>query len=203
MATKVLETSPSGFEMLRAARTLGVPTPGGTLMLEGDTDIAALWDFSIGEFRVQGRTLVETCDPADAGLTAHEANYLEAFRRSRTSLFLAVRVVPDAHQIVLRDILEPTRPEVFLTDINLSGCFQRFGTQALFFLRALEVGGFCMSSGLMFAFDPVHHNRLVQSFQQKMKKVAQADWNERKFIFFFDKHRQFGLRQGYADVPPV
>ena len=35
---------------------------------------------------------------------------------------------------------------------------------------------------------------------EKMKKVAAADWSARKFAFFFDKHRQFGEEEAYADV---
>ena len=87
-------TRPSGFDMVKAARALGLPTPGNVLVFDGETDMNALMDFYLAEFRVQGRKLIETCDSIAAGLTQREADHLEAIRRSRTSLFQAVSVLP-------------------------------------------------------------------------------------------------------------
>lgn len=201
MATKVIKAGESlQFDIFKAARALGLPTPGRVLVFDGEADMAALWDFYLAEFRVQGRTLVDRCDSASADLTPPEAAHLEAFRRGRTSLFLAVRVLPRECQVVLRDVLEPQQPEVFLTDINLSQSFQRIGGQALLFFRVLAVEGISMSSGMFLLFRPDYLDRLVQSFHQKMKKVVPADWSERKYVFFYEKYRQFGERQAYADV---
>ncbi len=191
----------SGFEFPQAARALGLPTPGNVLVFDGEEDIAALSDFFLAEFRVHGRTLVETCDPAAAALNARESEHLDAFCRSRTSLFETCRVRPAEDQVVLRDLLEPEQPEIFLTDIHLCESLQRMGGQMLLFLRLLEVHEIIMSSGLFFVFDPAHRERLLQSFRHKMKKVAPADRKERKFAFFYQKHREFGEEQAYADVP--
>lgn len=199
---KVLDTAKaSGFEMPEAARALGMPTPGNVLLFDGDKDIAAVSDFFLAEFRVHGRTLAETCDSTAAGLTPRESEHLDAFCRSRTSLFQTNGVRPAEDQVVLRDLLEPERPETLLTDIHLCESLQRIGVQVLLFQRLLEMHGFTMSSGMFFVFHPAHRERLLQSFRHKMKKVEPADWSERKFAFFYQKHREFGEEQAYAEVP--
>jgi hypothetical protein len=93
--------------------------------------------------------------------------------------------------------------KVILTDINLCASLQRRGAQVLLFLRLLEVDGIFMSSGLSFRFEFAQTDRLLQSFGQKMKKVAPADWSQRKFAFFYQKYKEWGREQGYADVPAV
>ena len=201
MCEKVFSTSkPSGFDMVKAARALGLPTPGNVMVLDGEPDICALSDFFLAEFRVERRTLADACNPADVGLSPRETDVLEAFRRSHTSLFQVVGTRPAEDQVVLRDILEPERPDVFLTDIHLCASLQRVGGPMLLFLRVLEVAAVFMGSGVFFCFDAAHHERLVQSFRHKMRKVAQEEWNERKFAFFYEKHRQFGKEGAYATV---
>ena len=54
---------------------------------------------------------------------------------------------------------------------------------------------------MLFLFDPVHTEHLKQSLRHKMKKVAPAEWNERKYAFFYKKHREIGEEEMYADVP--
>lgn len=58
-----------------------------------------------------------------------------------------------------------------------------------------------MSSGSNFVFTPDRREALLQSYRQKMKKVAPSDWNMRKFIFFYAKQKQFGEGATFADVP--
>jgi hypothetical protein len=53
----------TGINPLHVARTLGLPTPGKTIVFQGETDTAACSDFMIGEARGGGRTLVESADP--------------------------------------------------------------------------------------------------------------------------------------------
>jgi hypothetical protein len=64
----------------------------------------------------------------------------------------------------------------------------------------VTVRGLTMTSGLSFSFDPVRAPGLVQAYRQKMKKVPPEDLSEQRFIFFFQKHRQFGKEQAFLDV---
>jgi hypothetical protein len=172
LANKVLAaTQWSKAELARAARFLGLPTPGGVLVFESETNAAAFADLHMGEFRASGESLIDQFDPAGADLTPLEGAVFRAWQRSRASLFRTVKVLPDTHQVRLRDLLEPERPEVLLTDIHLSESLQRLRMETLLFLRVVEVGGICMSSGFCFVFSPVQSERLLQSFRQKMKQT--------------------------------
>lgn len=202
MLEKILQAGlPSGFDILEAARVLGIPTPGRTLVFEGETDVNALTDFFLHEHRVQGQTLLQCLKPASLGLTPFEAEHFAACRSARTSLFQVVEE-PAGCQVRLRDLLEPEQAEVQLTDLNLSESLRALRLQPLLFLRVLQCAGLEMSTGFFFVFDADLQARLLQSFRQKMKKVAAESWTARKFIFFFEKNRDWGEGSEYADVLP-
>ena len=57
-----------------------------------------------------------------------------------------------------------------------------------------------MTSGFSFGFDPERVPGILQAYRQKMKKVATEDLSEARFVFFFQKHRQFGVEQEFRDV---
>ncbi len=181
--------------LVRAARALGLPTPGETLVFGDETDIAAFTDYELREFRVDGRGWIDSCDPLRLDLTPLENAAFRAWLHSRTSLFRTAGVLPDSNQIRLCDLLEPERPEALLTDINLCGSLQRLGPDLLLFLRLLEIDRITMSSGFFFGFHPRHTERLLQSFGQKMKKVPPEERDARKFAFFYEKYRDLGEAQ--------
>jgi hypothetical protein len=200
--SKVLKASPrSTSDAMRAARTLGLPTPGGTFVFRDETDIVTFTDFELREFRVAGRCRLESCDPTRWELTPQENVALCAWQHSRTSLFQTVGALPESNQVRLLDLLEPERPGVLLTDINLCTSLRSIRIDVLLFLRLLEIQGITMSSGFFFAFHPSRAAHLLQSFRQSMKKVPPEDWSERKFTFFYRKYREFGEAQEYGDVP--
>ncbi len=204
MNAKILSLShPLGFDLVKAAQALGIPTPGRTLVLDGDLDIAALSDYLYCEVRINGRSLVELCDPVQNGFTEDEASYLDGYRHSRTSLFRTTAVLPETCQIVLKDLLEPEQPEVHLTDVNFSKSLAQSQSQAriLVFLRVITTREIQMSSGNFFVFNSSHKDRLLQSFHQRMKKVETAQWSPRKFVFFYEKQKQFGGEFLTQDLP--
>jgi hypothetical protein len=62
------------------------------------------------------------------------------------------------------------------------------------------VRGLTTTSGLRFSFEPDRAPGLLQAYRQKMKKVPPEDLPEQRFIFFFQKRRQFGKGQAFLDV---
>lgn len=201
LISKIYQTPVShDYDMLKAARKLTLPTSGRTLVFDGETDMNALADFWIHEFRVGGRTLIERCDAGPMGLGPLEGELLAAHQQSRTSLFETVEVRPSLHQVLLRDLLEPVQPEFLLTDHGLSASIAEGPVRPLLFLRVITVREFNMTSGVSFVFRPERKPELLRAYQQRMTPVGPKDRAERRFVFFYQAHRAFGEQQVYEDV---
>ena len=201
MHSKVLQASkPLDFNPIRMAKRMTLPLAGRTLVFDGEVAQNAFFDFWFHEYRVNGKSLMESVDPVAAGLEPLETEVLEAHRQARTSFFATEAVVPGSHQVRLRDLLEPDRPEMLLTDMGLSDSMQRLGMRLALFCRLLVVRGLAMTSGFSFGFEPEHVPGILQAHRQRLKKVAPQDLSEARFVFFFQKHRQRGVEQAYQDV---
>jgi hypothetical protein len=188
------------FDPHRIARRMTLPVVGRTLIFDDEVAQNAFFDFWFHEYRLEGRSLVESVDPVAAGLEPLEAEVLEAHRRTRTSFFATAGVASDEPQLRLRDLLEPDQPETVLTDIGLSDSMRRLGLQVALFCRLAVVRGITMTSGFSFGFETDRAPGLLQAYRQRMKKVAPAEASEARFVFFFQKYRQLGVEQEYRDV---
>lgn len=187
------------FDPLCIAKRMTLRTSGRTLIFDDETVQNAFFDFWFHEYRVNGKSLVESVDPVAARLESLEIDVLEAHRQARTSFLQAEAVMPWDQQIRLRDLLEPHRQEVLLTDIGLSDSMERLAPLALF-CRLIVVRGITMTSGFSFGFNPERVPGILEAHRQKMKKVPPADLSEARFVFFFQKYRQLGVEQAYQDV---
>jgi hypothetical protein len=201
MISKALQaTDHLDFNPLRIAKRMTLPVAGRTLVFDGEVAQNAFFDFWCHEYRVNGKSLVQSVDPVAAGLDSLETEVLEAHRQARTSFFATEAVLPASHQVRLRDLLEPDRPETLLTDMGLSDSMQRLGTRLALFCRRVVVRGLAMTSGFSFGFEPEQVPGILQAHRQRIKKVAPPDLSEARFVFFFQKHRQRGVEQAYQDV---
>jgi hypothetical protein len=106
----------------------------------------------------------------------------------------------ESAQVQLRDLLSPESPDVMLTDISMSSRNQNAGTM-LMFTRIVSCQDIQMSSGCTFPFPPRWRRRLLDAYATRMKSVACNDHSERRFIFFFQRHREFGGIPIYAELP--
>jgi hypothetical protein len=187
------------FDAVKAAKKMTLPVRERTLIFEGETEQSAFMDFYLHEFRAGGRCLLDACDAGAMGLSADERDLLDAHRASRTSLFEVIAIDARKAQIQLRDLLEPDRPAVLLADIALSqmGDLAR-GVQ--FFLRVVACRGIEMSSGSFFIFAAAHRQRLLESWASRMRTVAPPDLAGRRFIFFYQRNREFGEPGGFAEA---
>lgn len=201
MQTKALEaTKHLDFNPLRIAKKMTLPLSGRTLVFDGEAAQNAFFDFWFHEYRVNGKSLVESVDPVAAGLLPLEAEVLAAHCCSSTSYFEMEAALPGARQIRLRDLLNPADPKVLLTDHGLSESAGRLGARLALFCRLLEVRGVTMTSGFTFGFQPERSPGILQAYRQKMKKVAAAELPQARFVFFFGKYRQFGEEQEFRDA---
>jgi hypothetical protein len=189
------------YDIMKAARKLTVPVSDRTLLFDGETDMNALADFWIHEYRHRGKTLIERCRPDELDLTPLEADLLLAHQRSRTSLFEVVETQPLEQQVRVRDLLEPGRAEVRLMDVHLSASLAAARCPPLLlFFRLVTVQGYEVTSGVSFVFLRVHKPALLAAYRERMNRVLPGDWSERKFVFFYRKHQEIGEEQMYADV---
>lgn len=188
------------YDLMQVAKRLGVRRSGRTLIFEEETEQNAFMDFQLHEFPIQGRSLLAAINAQSLDLTPLEEEIRHAWLESRTSLFRAVRIHQGQHQIELEDCLDPTRPRTFLTDINLTNSAAQIGMLPLLFTRDIKVRGISMSSGFSLAFHPDDELPLLQGYRHKTKSVPPAELSERRFAYFFAKHRESGARQEFADV---
>ncbi|HWI57696.1 MAG TPA: hypothetical protein VNZ22_10755 [Bacillota bacterium] len=201
MHAKVLAaTQHLDFNPVRIAKRMTIPVVGRTILFDDESVQNAFLDFWFHEYRVNGKSLAQSVDPVAAGLTPLEAEVLEAARQAQTSLFKMEGVLPQEHQVRLRDVLESTRPELLLTDLGLSASLHRHSVHLVLFCRPVAVRSVTMTSGFNFGFLPERLPGLLEAYRQKMKKVPPEELPLQRFIFFFQKHRQIGLRETYQDV---
>ncbi|MBI4328093.1 MAG: hypothetical protein HY674_22915 [Chloroflexi bacterium] len=188
------------FHPLRIAKRMTLPLSGRTLVFDDEVVQNAFFDFWFNEYRVNGKSLADSVDPVAAGLEPLEAEMLQTHRQARTSFFLIEAERPGENQIRLRDLLEPDRSDVLLTDMGLSASIRRLRLSLALFCRVLAARDIAMTSGFSFAFDPARVPGLLDAYRKKTKKVPAADLSETRFVFFFQKYRQFGVAQEYQNV---
>lgn len=199
--TKLLDrTQHLDFHPIRIAKRMTLPVVGRTLVFDDESEQNAYFDFWMHEYRVNGKSMAESVDLEPGPYTPLEIEILQAHRESRTSLFEAVTGYRAERQIGLRDLLEPERGEIRLTDFGLSDTLHRVRTRRVMFTRLVTVRQITMTSGFTFSFEPARAPGILQAYGQKMKKVPAEQLAEERFIFFFRKHRQFGVEQRYQDV---
>ncbi len=188
------------FDPLSIAKQMTLPTSGRTLIFDDEAMQNAFFDFWFHEYRVNGKSLVESVDPVAAELDPLETEVLEAHRHARTSLFLTNAVLPGRHQVRLRDLLDLDQPEVLLTDLGMSDWIYRAGTQVAMFSRLMVVRDITMTAGFNFSFNPARVPGILDACRKRLKKVPAAELSAARFVFFFQKHRQFGEEQEFQDV---
>jgi hypothetical protein len=201
MADKVMNAAEGILsEVARAARRMTIPVLGRGILVKNETTQIALLDFFWSEYRREGKTFAEMIDPVAAQLTPFEAECLEGIRRSRTSFFEAKGALPQTGQVSLRDLLQPERPEILLTDLGWSATQQRRQQASAAFCRVLTIRGITMTNGFLFHFRPELVPGLLQAHRQKLKRVPPENLSAERFIFFFKKYREIGSPQAYQDV---
>jgi hypothetical protein len=191
------------YDIIKAAKMLTLPVSDRTLLFDGETDMNALADFWIHEFRRGGKTMIERCRPEEMGLSPLEAELLLAHQRTRTSLFEVIEAQPRERRLRLCDLLEPERAEVRLTDVSLSVSLgdAHWQRPPMIFFRIITVQGYEVTSGVSFVFRPVHKQALLAAHQERMNRVPPGDKAERRYVFFYRKQREIGEEQAYASVP--
>jgi hypothetical protein len=115
------------FGILKAARKLGLAVPDRTIVFDDQSEMDALYDFYLYDFRPAGKNIVESCTFAEGELDPIEAEFHQAALAARSSCFEVVTVHESEPKTLLRDRLDPTAPELWLTDLGFAASFRRLG----------------------------------------------------------------------------
>lgn len=189
------------FNIFKAAKKLTMPLQGRTIIFEEEeTEMAALMDFFLHEFRAGGRRPIDCCDPDLMELSPDERALLAAHQSARTSLYEVTGADKRTARLALKDLLEPDRPDVLLSDLSLSSC--DVAGKILMFIRVVECQGIQMTSGSFFTFSVGLRESLLQTYHARMKTVPASEKAQRAFIFFFQHHRAHGRSQAFAEPEP-
>lgn len=133
-----------------------------------------------------------------------ERRYFEAMKTASFSLFSVCSTVLGSH-ILLSDRLMPLRtgltpPDIELIDLGLS---ETALPDTLLATRALDAGGFYMTSGVSFPFSGEHETTIVKYLREKPSGFGKRrlDQPDRYGVYFRRLHRQFGIRIKHEAQP--
>jgi hypothetical protein len=185
------------FDLLDAARKMGLLVKGRKLLFDHDAEMDTLSDFYLNDFRPRGKRVVDCYQIGNQAASAEEGELLQALRGARASLFQIEGSDENLCEVYLQDAVDLQQPEVALTDINLSRTAR---TGDLLFCRLLNVQGIWMSSGNFFPFGAESREMLLQGYKRTVQSLAEPQRGEAAFRFFFEHHRQVGRPREYADL---
>ncbi len=188
----------AGIDPVHVAKKLTLRLAGRTLMFAGDADRAAYFDFWLHEYKVDGKSLLDHLSPEASALTPLQADLLKAQCRGETSLFQTEAWPLDQERSLLRDLLDPAREPIVLTDPGLSQSLNEYRTPLVLFCRPLPVGGVVITSGFSLVFHIARGAGLVQAYHQKTKRTPPQDLPEQRFVFFFQKFSQIARQSRTA-----
>ncbi|MBL8193178.1 MAG: hypothetical protein JNM06_05105, partial [Blastocatellia bacterium] len=127
-----------------AARILGLVQGEKTLVFESENEMSYLMDFTINEYKEEGKTAIEQYKSAIGWENEAEKEILEAACSSYTSLFKIESISKENHTLTINDILY-FKGKIELIDIGFS---QSAKPGFLIFTRILPFKNFNMTSGI-------------------------------------------------------
>jgi hypothetical protein len=99
-------------------RLMGV-RHGKSIIMDSDEELNFLMDFSLYEYRVDGKNFLERYQESNSELDQNEAKIIAAQLLAYTSLFKIIDTNPSNATLLLSDLLNNGQ-EIKLMDINLS-----------------------------------------------------------------------------------
>ena len=193
-----------GFDLVSAATKLSLSVQQKTLIFENETEQPALVDFYLFDYRPKGKSLAESCAFAPGDLTPLESAIHRENLASHTSLFEVREVHPEQPCILLRDRLNPTAPERWLTDFSLSATFRRMDRKVFMFTRTIAHQSIHHTGGFSFIFDEKVGHALAEEYRRATWSVPTPLRDRRRTGWFLHHNRQHGLPQaGAAVVSPT
>ena len=180
--------------MMKAGKLLRIVREK-TFIFESTSEMNAVTDLALHEYRERGKTGIERYREEVGGQDEVEKEILDAYIASCASLFRVIAISGSDRTLLLRDLLGK-RGEVKLTDIHLS---ETAVVGILLFLRVVPLADFNMTSGVMFAFPGGRDDYLLKKYRKLGAKAPSDVDAMKRFIAFFWLNRTEGVEVGYKE----
>lgn len=192
---RILEKFTDEQSLLGVGKLMGI-VQGKTFVFDLEEEVSCLMDFSLFEYKVKGKSILQRYKEENPDLNEKEAKLLEAQLLAYTSLFKIIETEPRLGSITLADLLNDDQ-EIKVLNINLSRT-ARAGL--LIFTRIIPFPDFNMSSGIYFAFPENSERALLKRYKIMRNKVKSNSESAQRFIAFFKLNRKEGLEGKTADI---
>lgn len=180
----------------RAARLLMLTPEDDSerIFLEFEEEISYVMDFALNDVRTANETAVKSYKRQVGAKTKIEDQILDALISSYTSLFRVTKVHPKDHTVEMYDLLNYLTARI--TDYHMSKTVHE---DMIIFCRILSFGDFKMTSGIIFAFEPMTERHLLREFQRLRKKMNGQPDEIIRFASFFALNRTYGINMVYTN----
>ncbi len=184
----VLEKYTDAQSLETITRLMGIKH-GKSIIVDSEEEINFIMDFSLFEYRVDGKNFIERYQASNPELSQNETKILEAKLLAYTSLFKVIDANPTSATLLLSDLLN-NEQEIALMDINLSLTAEPGHS---IFMRLVPFKDINTSSGMFCAFPQSYERALLKEYKIKMKKVKSNIESQQRFIAFYKLGRTKGI----------
>lgn len=181
--------------LINTGRLMGI-TEGNNLIFESESEMAFLSDFTLFEYRVNGKNYFEIYKEKAENLSDEEAEIIENVLLSYISLFKIIEIKPDKGLLTLNDLLDKNK-EFQLLNLNLSRTAK---AGLLIFTRLIPFHDVYTTSGIFGAFKPSSDKHLLKRYKVMKKRIKSEVDSVQKFIALFKLNRIEGLETDIADL---
>jgi hypothetical protein len=195
LSSKILDEFIDDRSLSFISQLMGV-MQGKALILESEIEADFLMDFNLFEYQVDGKHLPQRYLEKRTDISPEEAEIIEAYFGSYTSLFKLVGVDRESATITLIDLLNHQK-EVKVIDINLS---RTASTNLLMFARIIPLQDLNMLSGVLSMFSADMEKYLLRQSKIMMRRVKSQSESIRRYIAFFKLNRTQGLEVKTTDI---
>jgi hypothetical protein len=188
LSQTILEKYTDGQSLRVVSQLMGI-RHGKYLMLDSEDEMDFLMDFSLFEYKLDGKSFLDRYKEENLELDEYESEIIDAKLLAYTSLFKIIESDPSSATVLLRDLFNELQEVKFL-DVNLS---QTSIPGALMFTRIVPLQDFNMTSGMFCIFPANSEKYILKQYKSKVKKVKSDTESVRRFITFFKLNRIEGL----------
>jgi len=177
---------------LRSGKYLGVVSlvKRDTIVLDSESESAALMDFGINEYQINGKKPVELYKETVLLENNIEGEILDGLLKSYTSLFTIADINKKENKLTLNDLLNKSIDPIQIIDIGFS---QTAIPGFLLFLRIVPLVEFNISGGIAFVFHNDLEENLLKEYKQIAKRVKSSNESIKKYVAFFKLNRRYGI----------
>lgn len=170
---------------LRSGKYLGVVSlvKRDTIVLDSESESAALMDFAINEYQINGKKPIEIYKETVLLENNIEGEILDGLLKSYTSLFTIADINKNENKLILIDLLNKGIDPIQIIDIGFSQtAFPGF----LLFLRIVPLVEFNISGGIAFAFHNDLEENLLKEYKQIAKRVKSSNESIKSMLHFLN-----------------